>query len=266
MVSGRGRPHRPDRRIQRSGRRCGLTSGLHVDDDIAAAGQGHSLWTPKHAIRVPPARTAALLVVVGAVCFGGAAVLVHLGTNHLDERLFRALNDVPMALTTVLTPLSKLFLPVGLLIAIGLAVLYLSLRYRSGAPVLVGASAAAVAWALAKLSKAVAQRPRPYEVLHHAVLRQHPAHGTSFPSSHTSVAVATVVALLPFLPRRFAPVAVVYAALVGWSRIYLGVHYPLDIVGGTGIGLAVGGTALLVVRRVIGPGPAEALTGAGRPG
>jgi len=80
-----------------------------------------------------------------------------------------------------------------------------------------------------------------------AVLRQQPAHGTSFPSSHTAVTVAVVIALLPFLPRVLAGVAIGYAVLVGWSRVYLGVHYPLDVLAGAGIGMAVGGAVLLAL-------------------
>ena len=59
--------------------------------------------------------------------------------------------------------------------------------------------------------------------------------------------VAVVIALVPFLPRALAWVATAYAVLVGWSRVYLGVHYPLDILGGAGIGIAVGGAILLLL-------------------
>jgi undecaprenyl-diphosphatase len=65
--------------------------------------------------------------------------------------------------------------------------------------------------------------------------------------------VATVIALLPFLPRPLARAAILFAALVGWSRIYLGVHYPLDVVGGAGLGMMVGALALLAVRRLASP-------------
>jgi undecaprenyl-diphosphatase len=82
----------------------------------------------------------------------------------------------------------------------------------------------------------------------------------SFPSSHTAITVAVVIALVPFLPRVLAWVAVAYAVLVGWSRVYLGVHYPLDILGGAGIGIAVGGAILLalaVLLRTTGRRAAE---------
>jgi undecaprenyl-diphosphatase len=59
--------------------------------------------------------------------------------------------------------------------------------------------------------------------------------------------MAVVIALVPFLPRALAVVAVAYAVLVGWSRVYLGVHYPLDVLAGAGIGIAVGGVVLLAL-------------------
>jgi PAP2 superfamily len=111
--------------------------------------------------------------------------------------------------------------------------------------------AAGAAWVLAHVAKAIADRPRPYEVMTDAVLRQQPAHGTSYPSSHTAVTVAVVIALVPFLARPLAAVAIAYAVLVGWSRVYLGVHYPLDVLAGAGIGIAVGGVALLALRTLL---------------
>ena len=84
-----------------------------------------------------------------------------------------------------------------------------------------------------------------------AVLRQEPAHGTSFPSSHTAVTLAVVIALVPFLARPFAAVGIGYAVLVGWSRVYLGVHYPLDVLAGAGLGLAAGGMIVLAAGTLL---------------
>jgi len=204
-------------------------------------------WWPKRPARVPRARAAGLLAGLGAVLFAAAAVVLKAGATGWDVSLFRILNEVPPAVASVLTPLSHLFRPAGIVIVVVLIAGFVVAWTRSVLPVAAGAVAAAVAWALANLAKAIADRPRPYQVVADAVLRQQPAHGTSFPSSHTAVTVAVVIALLPFLPRVLAGVAIAYAVLVGWSRVYLGVHYPLDVLAGAGIGMAVGGAVLLAL-------------------
>jgi membrane-associated phospholipid phosphatase len=206
-----------------------------------------SWWWPKRPARLPRAWAAGLLAGLGAALFGTSAALLKAGVTGWDLSLFRILNDVPPAVASVLTPFVHLFLPVGIVIVVVLIAGYVVARNRSVLPVAAGAVAAGAAWALANVAKVIANRPRPYEVLADAVLRQRPALGTSFPSSHTAVTVAVVIALAPFLPRVLAGVAIAYAVLVGWSRVYLGVHYPLDVLAGAGIGLAVGGAVLLAL-------------------
>jgi membrane-associated phospholipid phosphatase len=71
-------------------------------------------------------------------------------------------------------------------------------------------------------------------------------HSRSFPSGHTttSFACATVLA---FLVPRAAPFAYVLAAAIGYSRLYVGVHWPTDVVAGAALGVA---TALLLLAAV----------------
>jgi undecaprenyl-diphosphatase len=204
-----------------------------------------SWWWPNRPAWMPRAWAAGLLAGLGAVLFGTSAVLLKAGATGWDLSLFRILNEVPPAVASVLTPLVHLFLPAGIIIAVVLLAGYVVAWTRSVLPVAAGAVAAGAAWALANVAKVIANRPRPYEVVADAVLRQRPALGTSFPSSHTAVTVAVVIALVPFLPRMLAGAAIGYAVLMGWSRVYLGVHYPLDALAGAGIGLAVGGAVLL---------------------
>ena len=72
----------------------------------------------------------------------------------------------------------------------------------------------------------------------------------SFPSGHAATSFAAATAL-SFAWPRWAPAFYLLALAIGFSRVYVGVHYPLDIVGGAALGIAVA-TALrwlLVTRR-----------------
>jgi undecaprenyl-diphosphatase len=79
-------------------------------------------------------------------------------------------------------------------------------------------------------------------------------HDASFPSGHaaTSFAAATI---LTFAFPRLAPALFVLAAAVAFSRVYVGVHYPLDILGGAVLGVLVATALRLLVasRRRLRP-------------
>ena len=210
-----------------------------------------SWWWPNRPARVPGAWTAGLLAGLGVALFGVSALVLKTGAVGWDRSLFRILNEVPAAAASVLTPLSHLFLPAAIIAVVVLTVVYVVARNRSVLPVVTAVAAAGAAWLLAHAAKAIADRPRPYEVMAEAVLRQQPAHGTSFPSSHTAITLAVAIALVPFLARPLAAVGIGYAVLVGWSRVYLGVHYPLDVLAGAGIGMAVAGVILLALGTLL---------------
>jgi hypothetical protein len=72
-----------------------------------------------------------LLAALGAALFVGSAVVLKTGTAGWEESLFRILNEVPAAAGSVLTPLSHLFLPAGIIITVVvLAVVYVVARNR----------------------------------------------------------------------------------------------------------------------------------------
>lgn len=88
------------------------------------------------------------------------------------------------------------------------------------------------------LLKEVVQRPRPYLTLtdvHQLV----GSGGGSFPSNHAMNTAAMAVILGWGMPR-IRPYAWLYACLAAYSRVYCGVHYPSDVLGGMAIGALVG--------------------------
>ncbi len=78
------------------------------------------------------------------------------------------------------------------------------------------------------------QRPRPFAV--HEVLKLiDKSADASFPSGHTVLSFALAFSIY-FYNKKLGVVFFVLAALVGLGRIYVGVHYPLDVLGGILIG------------------------------
>jgi undecaprenyl-diphosphatase len=80
----------------------------------------------------------------------------------------------------------------------------------------------------------------------------------SFPSGHAATAFAAAVAIGLVHPRLRKPLLAL-AAVVALSRVYLGVHYVLDVLAGTVLGVAVGVAAVRVVRAVAPEPTAPAL-------
>jgi membrane-associated phospholipid phosphatase len=94
----------------------------------------------------------------------------------------------------------------------------------------------AVAGLISYIIKKIGSVPRPYEV-DTRIIQWSVGGGFSFPSGHTTEAFASATALAFLFPKwRIALPVFLWASLVAFSRIFLGVHYPFDILGGIAIG------------------------------
>jgi len=101
---------------------------------------------------------------------------------------------------------------------------------------------------LSQVVKSFGDRPRPPLLLHDVRLVVKPLFVHSFPSGHTTTAFAAAIVWAAFFPRwRWVFFAI--AALVGLSRVYVGVHFPFDVVGGALLGTLIG----ICCARIFGP-------------
>jgi membrane-associated phospholipid phosphatase len=105
-----------------------------------------------------------------------------------------------------------------------------------------------LAYGVDAVVKLVVREDRPCQSLHVRVLEACPAPGDwSFPSNHAAIAGAAAVALL-FVSRRLGAVGAVAALAMAASRVWVGAHYPHDIVAGVVVGALAGLSLMSVVR------------------
>jgi undecaprenyl-diphosphatase len=120
------------------------------------------------------------------------------------------------------------------------------------------ALAGAGVYVLAKVVKRFVERGRPSDVLDDVVVRGAAPHGLGFVSGHIAVITSLALVAWPWLPRWGRWAAGLAVAAVFFTRMYVGAHLPLDMVGGAALGVAVGA----LVRLLLGvpardPGPAD---------
>jgi undecaprenyl-diphosphatase len=130
-------------------------------------------------------------------------------------------------------------------------------------------AALALALVLSRIAAALLPEERPFTT--HPDLHPLVAHdpGQSFPSDHALAAFGIAFAVGAFLSVRWGAVLLALAIIVAFSRVYIGVHYPSDVVGSALIAaLAVAAVVLISrtapVARMLSPGRQARVTATGR--
>ncbi|MEO8910905.1 MAG: undecaprenyl-diphosphatase [Gemmatimonadaceae bacterium] len=164
-------------------------------------------------------------------------------SSSFDYSLFKAINGLAgrsHALDAVMIALAK-YSP--FVYAAALVLLWLTWKQKNQRGALLAGISALVALGLGQIVGHAFPRDRPYLVHHVSLLITH-SPDASFPSDHTTLAFAIAVAVWRF--NRGAGVALlIFGVLVAIARVFVGAHYPGDVVGGAVLG---GITSLLLLR------------------
>ena len=136
------------------------------------------------------------------------------------------------------------------IIAIVAAILLFVYPKTRKAGIAVGAALVINALLCNVMIKPLIARTRPYDLIEGLRILIPRQVDTSFPSGHTSASVAAAVAIFMTCDRKIGIPALVIAFLIAWSRLYVGVHFPTDVLGGILLG-ALSGVIAVAVTKII---------------
>ena len=188
----------------------------------------------------------------------GAALWLNTTFAGFDVAVTTAVHKLYDLAPGFFTPFMELVSILGkggiFLIILSLALMLCKKTRRAGTAMCIGL---AISFIIVNLFlKVVIARPRPYvdqnSVFYQfwTLVGQHTESDKSFPSGHTNAAFATMVPLFLLGNKRWSWLALVFAFLMGISRIYLCVHVPSDVLGGALTGTFGGLIGVLIALKL----------------
>lgn len=183
-----------------------------------------------------------LQFVCAVILFAVSAYLAsHAGLSNLETSIFNTIYRWPEALEPMFLFVTQFG---SIYILLILSVLYLLKKYYHIVIRLL--MSGMLAYLLAGVAKDLVGRPRPSELLLDIIVRDFYVRGPGFPSGHVALATAIALTLGRYIPRKYLWLVPLFVISVAVSRVYLGAHAPLDLVGG----FAIGWVATLLFRNV----------------
>lgn len=179
-----------------------------------------------------------------------------------DHSLFRSVNDFARHTSWLHEP-ARLFAKDGVVL-FGLLLVGAALWARRHSLLLLVRAVLAgvgvlVAVAVNQPIVAAVDAPRPFTVFPHALVLLHRSTDPSFPSDHATMAGAVAVGLL-FVNRRLGVLASVLALLMAMTRVYVGAHFPADVLAGLLLGGVVAAVVQLPAARIARSSPVRRLS------
>jgi undecaprenyl-diphosphatase len=189
-------------------------------------------------------RADAIGLLAGFLAFLACAIVARSGeVSGPERRVFEAVNGLPGALEPV--AFGAQFLGV---LAIGPLVALVALLLRRPRLAVAALAVTALKLAAERIVWRFVERSRPGVTEPNAIVRAGTARtGVAFVSGHVVLVTGLATVVTPYLPRRWRPAPWVVVAVVSFARVYLGAHNPLDVVGGLGLGLAIGSAVNLAL-------------------
>ncbi len=177
-----------------------------------------------------------------AVLLATAMAARHDRVGPCEAAAFRAVNGLPDSLY----PPAWAVMQLG---ALGAAPAAAGTAWLAGDRELAGRLLASgtAAWALSKVVKRIVRRPRPAKLIPGTRRRGPDAAGLGYLSGHAGVAVGLGAAALPRLGKAGSALILSAVPVVGLTRIYVGAHLPLDVIGGAALGVVIDAAISLVI-------------------
>jgi undecaprenyl-diphosphatase len=198
-------------------------------------------------------------VFTGLLALAAIAVSAWLATLAGAERaqtgLVRWFNDPPQPFAAVFALVNPLCRPVPLALVAAVFIGWVLITAAGRLGRLEALRALVIALALAEIVaqvlKRVANQPRPLAVIEGLDTHGYPTdpNGNAYPSAHTALLVGALLALWPWMRWPQRVVGVIITVSVALNRIYIGAHWPIDVLGGAAVGVLAGDITWLAARR-----------------